>query len=69
MKEDAILTTYSISLPTRIALYENGLNVYLHTGEGFRPSTLASKAVLIDCEKVDVEHKMYCNPEVRSLQD
>lgn len=69
MKEDAILTTYSISLPTRIALSENGLNVYLQKGEGFRASTLASKSVLSKYEKVDVEHKMACNPDVSSLKD
>ena len=69
MKEDAILTTYSISLPTRIALYENGFQVYLHKGEGFRSSTLASKSVLSDYEKVNVEHKMKCNSEVTALKD
>lgn len=69
MKEDAILTTYSISLATRIALFENGLNVYLHKGEGFRSSTLASKSDLEGYEKVDVGHKMACNPGMRSLKD
>lgn len=69
MKEDAILTTYSIALPTRIALDENGLHVYLHKGEGFRSSTLASKSVLADYERVDVAHKMKCNPDVTSIKD
>jgi len=69
MKEDAILTTYSIALPIRIALHENALQVYLHKGEGFRSSTLACKSVLDEYEKVDVEHKMRCNPEARSLRD
>lgn len=69
MKEDAILTTYSISLATRIALFENGLNVYLHKGEGFRSSTLASKSDLAGYEKVDVAHKMACNPGMRALKD
>jgi len=68
MKQDAILTTYSIALATRIALNENGLKVYLHKGEGFRSSTLASKTEL-DYEKVDVEHKMACNPDISSLKD
>jgi len=68
MKAEAILTTYSIALPIRIALYENGLNVYLHSGEGFRSSTLASKSKL-NYEKVNVEHKMSCNPQVTSLRD
>ncbi len=69
MKEDAILTTYSISLPTRIALFENGLKVYLQKGEGFRASTLASKSTMNGYECVDVEHKMGCNPTVSSLKD
>jgi len=68
MKEDAILTTYSTALATRIALKENGFNVYLHKGEGFRPATLASKSEL-DYDKVDVAHKMSCNPNTRSLRD
>lgn len=69
MKDDAILTTYSTALSTRIALYENGLNVYLHRGEGFRNATLASKSMLEEYESVDVEHKMKCNPTVGSLKD
>ena len=69
MKPDAILTTYSIALPTRISLHENGLNVYLHTGEGFRSATIASKSASLEYEKVDVAHKMRCNPEVVSLKD
>ena len=68
MKEEAILTTYSISLPTRIALYENGLKVYLQSGDGFRSSTLASKGSL-DYKKVDIIHKMNCNPTVTSFKD
>ena len=68
MKDDAILTTYSTALATRIALYENGLNVYLHKGEGFRNATLASKSEL-EYDKVDVEHKMRCNPGFTALKD
>jgi len=68
MKEDAILTTYSTALATRIALYENDLNVYLHKGEGFRNATLASKSEL-EYEKVNVEHKMSCNPGLTALKD
>ncbi len=69
MHEDALLTTYSIALPTRIALHENGLKVYLYKGEGVRASTLASKSLLSRYESVDVEHKMACNPGVSSLKD
>jgi len=69
MKEDAILTTYSIALATRIALIENGMKVYLHSGKDFRASTLASKSNLSEYECVDVRHKMSCNPETSSLKD
>ena len=69
MKEEAILTTYSVALPIRIAMYENGLNVYAHKGDGFRTATLASKSTLSGYEKVDVRHKMACNPTVSSLKD
>lgn len=69
MKEQAVLTTYSISLQTRIALYENGLNIYLNEGEGFRSSTIASVSLLEDLKSVDMPHKMACNPDVISLRD
>lgn len=69
MKKDGVLTTYSISLPTRIALFENGFSLYLNSGEGFRDSTVASRCPLSEFSFVDVEHKMRCNPEVSSLRD
>ena len=68
MKEEAILTTYSTALATRIGLEENGLKVYLHKGEGFRNATLASKSDL-QYERVDVAHKMSCNPGITALKD
>lgn len=67
--DDGIITTYSIALPIRMALYENGFNVYLNTGEGYRSATVASVRLLSDFEKIDVEHKMKCNPDTRSLAD
>ena len=33
MKDDGVLTTYSTALKTRLALYENGFNIYLIKGE------------------------------------
>jgi hypothetical protein len=50
-------------------LYENGLQVYLNTGEGYRNATIASKRELGDYEKVDMAHKIACNPDVKSLTD
>ena len=69
MKKDGILTTYSIALATRLALYENGFNVYLNRGENFRDSTVASLAKLEEFEEVDVAHKISCNPDARPLRD
>ena len=69
MKEEAVLTTYSISLQTRIALYENGLNIYLNEGEGFRSSTIATRTLLEGLKSVDMPHKISCNPHVISLRD
>ena len=69
MGDEGIITTYSIALAIRMALHENGFNVYLNTGEGHRSATVASRRLLSEFEKVDVEHKMKCNPDVRSLRD
>ncbi|MDF1878350.1 hypothetical protein JHD46_01710 [Sulfurimonas sp. SAG-AH-194-C20] len=69
MKEEGILTTYSIALQTRMALHENGFHVYLNEGENFRGATLASFKKLNNFKLVDVEHKMRCNPSVVSLRD
>ena len=69
IKEDGILTTYSIALATRLALYENDFNLYLNTGEDFRDSTVASLSALGVFKKVDMEHKIACNPKAQSLKD
>ena len=69
IKDDGILTTYSMALKTRIALYENGFKLYINSGEGYRDATLASKRVLSGFKEVDVKHKMACNPTVYSLRD
>lgn len=69
MGEEGIVTTYSTALSTRLALYENGLNVYLNSGEGYRNATIASRRELKEYEKVDMEHKIRCNPDTKSLSD
>ena len=69
MGEEGIITTYSTALATRLALYENGFNVYLNTGEGYRNATIASRRELVEYERVDMEHKVACNPEAKSLRD
>lgn len=69
MGDNGIITTYSIALAIRMALHENGFNVYLNTGEGHRSATVASRRLLCEFEKIDVEHKMKCNPGMTSLRD
>ncbi len=69
MKVEGVLTTYSIALRTRIALYENGFSVYLNTGKDFRGATIAAFRKLEHFEGVDVAHKMRCNLDVKSLRD
>lgn len=69
IKKDGVLTTYSTALAVRIALYENGFNVYLNRGEDYRNATTASLSEMDEFEHVDVEHKMSCNPHVKSLRD
>ncbi|MCX6073844.1 MAG: MnmC family methyltransferase [Campylobacterales bacterium] len=69
MGDEGIVTTYSTALATRLALYENGFNLYLNAGEGYRNATVASRRELEKFEKVDMEHKKRCNPDAASLRD
>ena len=69
MGSEGIVTTYSIALAIRMGLHENGFNVYLNAGEGYRSATVASMRLLCEFEKIDVEHKMRCNPDTTSLRD
>jgi len=69
MKDDAILTTYSIALATRLALYENNFIIYLNSGENYRDATVASFKKLTEFTVVDMKHKIACNPTISSLKD
>ena len=69
MKQDAILTTYSIALKTRLALHVNNFNIYINSGENYRDATIASLTELTACERVNMEHKISCNPKVEPLSD
>ena len=69
IKEDGILTTYSTALKTRLALHVNGFYVYLAEAKGVRNFTLASKKLLPTLQKVDMSHKIRCNPDVKPLSD
>ncbi|WP_457746325.1 tRNA (5-methylaminomethyl-2-thiouridine)(34)-methyltransferase MnmD [Sulfurimonas sp.] len=69
MKKDGALTTYSTALKTRLALHENGFNVYMNTGKSFRTSTVASCAKLEVFQEVNMQHKISCNPDISALSD
>ena len=69
MKEDGVLTTYSIALATRLALYENGFHIYLNEGKNFRTATIASPKELQSFKEVNMPHKIACNPDARPLRD
>ncbi len=69
MKKDGVLTTYSIAFKIRLALYENGFYIYLNKGDGYRDATLASQTQLLNEIVVDMEHKISCNPDIKSIKD
>jgi len=69
MKVEGVLTTYSIALKVRLALYENGFNLYLNEGEEYRTATIASRQKLQGLKEVDMQHKISCNLGVNSLKD
>lgn len=69
LRNKGILTTYSTAFSTRLALYENGFAVYLNRGEGYRNATIASRSSIKGYEKIDMIHKIACNPSTQSLSD
>lgn len=69
IKDDGVITTYSIALKIRLALYENGFKIYLNKNEGIRDSTVASKEEFEFFEKVDMKHKIACNENITVLSD
>ena len=69
MDETSILSSYSTAFKTRLALYENGFEVYMLEQAHVRNSTLASKGLKIAAKKVDMPHKIACNKDVKSIKD
>ena len=72
--ENAILTTYSTAAATRMALHENGFELYEYRPKGTRRSLIASPLPiemgrLEGLEWIDMDLKMVRNPEGRSLRD
>ena len=69
IKDTGILTSYSMALATRLALYENDFKVYINSGENHRDATLASPSHLEGMKEVNMLHKIACNPDAKSLRD
>lgn len=67
--DDAIITTYSTAIATRMGLYENGFNIYIYDVENTRRSTIASPQMIEGLEYVDMELKKQRNQDARSLKD
>jgi len=66
--KDVILTTYSVATPVRLALYENGFNIYKLQNDFTRDGTIASLKEL-NLEKIDMELKKQRNPKAVALSD
>ena len=69
IKHDGVLTTYSTALKTRLALHQNHFNIYLLQHENARNSTIASLETIDGAKKIDMEHKIACNPQITPLSD
>ena len=67
--DDAIITTYSTAIATRMGLYENGFEIFLYYGEDARRSTIASPQMIEGLEYIDMELKKQRNKDARSLKD
>jgi len=66
--DEAVMTTYSIATPVRLAMDEAGFFVYEYKGKSTRKQTIASKKRL-QLLQVDLEKKLQNNPNAKSLRD
>ena len=71
---DAVLTTYSVAAATRMALHENGFDLYEYRSGTTRKSLIANPSLigegrLSGLTWIDMALKMERNPEARSLRD
>lgn len=69
MREDAVLTTYSIAADVRMGLDENSFNLFMLSGEKIRSWMVASPSMWDGLEFIDMELKKKRNPDARSLRD
>ena len=71
LDDDAIITTYSIATPVRLAMSENNLYIYDYQSTVKKRSTIASMAKIDDerLKYIDMEKKKINNPKARALVD
>ena len=71
MKQSAVLTSYSIALKIRLALFHNDFFIYTYEDEKIRTSTIAllRESVNESFKSVDMKHKIMINPTVKPLSD
>lgn len=68
--KDSIITTYSISTPVRLSLFEAGFKIYEINPTGNRKQTIALKNLLdIDAKYIDMELKKQRNKEAQAIYD
>ena len=69
LKDEAIVTTYSIATPVRLSMYESGLNIYEIQGTNKRKSTIGLKNKSDLYKYIDMELKKQRNKEAKALRD
>ena len=69
MKEDGVLTTYSIAADVRMGLHENGFHLFMLSGDKIRSWMLASPQMWDGLDFIDMELKKKRNPAAKSLRD
>ena len=69
MREDGILTTYSVAAAVRMGLHENGFGLYMLSGRDLRDWMVASPTPLKGVEPIDMILKQQRNPDAKSLRD
>jgi len=69
LKDEAIVTTYSIATPVRLSMYESGLNIYEIQGTNKRKSTIGLKNKSDLYKYIDMDLKKQRNKEAKALRD
>ena len=68
IKEDAVLTSYSVAAAVRMGLHETGFNLFMLSGNNVRDWMIASPRML-EIEPIDMALKKRRNPDAKSLRD